>query len=623
MALYDDDLSGTRALVVDGNPTSRAILVNQLREFGVGAVEQATRSIDARKVLELKSFDIVLCEQYFQPGTPTGQDLLDDLRRNQLLPFATVFIMVTGEATYAKVAEAAESALDGYLIKPHTATRLAERLHQARQRKAALADIFAAIEVEDYERGAQLCLERFKGRGPFWLYAARIGAELLMRIERYDEAQTLYEAVIAAKTLPWAKLGVARSQLDNGEPMRAISTLENLIGEDPRYADAYDVLGRAQFELGNHEQTLAAYKMACGVTPYSVSRLQNLGLMTYYSGDRVEAEKILGQTARLGLDSKMFDPQTLVLLAFARLESTDRKGLQQCRDDFVRLIDRDEKNERLQRLAAIVDALTLIMDRQFARAVDAVRAMTAKVKEPGFDFESATNLLALMAQLANKAIQLDDVEPAVDALGLRFSTGRSMSELLAGATGVHPPYAERLRAASAHILKLAETAMSLSLAGSPGDAVRNLLIHGNETLNARLIENAHLVLQKYTAKIPETQEFEAAILDWHMRYGSPSLRPELTEHVRPAGGLSLRTSRKTDGSPAAKFAAAQEAAQTAPAAETPRPVADGSPAAKFAATQASTRVGSTDETPAPVADGSPAAAFAAARAAAQSREDNK
>jgi len=544
MALYDDDLSHSRALVVDGNPTSRAILVNQLRDFGVGAVEQATRAIDARRVLEYKRFDIVLCEQYFQPGTPTGQDMLDDLRRNQLLPFATVFIMVTGEATYAKVAEAAESALDGYLIKPHTATRLAERLYQARQRKTALQDIFSAIEAEDYARGAQLCMERFESRGPFWLYAARIGAELLLRTERYNDAQTLYEAVIAAKTLPWAKLGVARSLLDKGEPMRAISTLENLISEDPRYVDAYDVLGRAQFELGNHEQTLAAYKMACSVTPYSISRLQNLGLMTYYSGDRAEAEKILGQTARLGLDSKMFDPQTLVLLAFARLENSDRKGLQQCRDDFVRLIDRDEKNERLRRLAAIVDALTLIMDRQFARAVDAVRSLATKARDPDFDFESATNLLALMAQLANKAIQLDDVEPAVDALGLRFSTGRSMSELLAGAAGVHPPYAERLRTASANILKLAENAMSLSLSGDPASAVRNLLADGHETLNAKLIETAHLVLQRYAGKIPEYQDLEAAVQQWRAQHGSPSLRPALTEQKRPAGGLSLRAASR-------------------------------------------------------------------------------
>ncbi|MFN4350377.1 MAG: response regulator [Hylemonella sp.] len=560
MALYDDDLSNTRALVVDGNPTSRAILVNQLREFGVGAVEQATRSIDARKVLELKTFDIVLCEQYFQPGTPTGQDLLDDLRRNQLLPFATVFIMVTGEATYAKVAEAAESALDGYLIKPHTATRLAERLYQARQRKAALADIFAAIEAEEFEKGARLCLQRFEARGPFWLYAARIGAELLMRIEDYAQAQKLYEAVIAAKTMPWAKLGVARALLDNGEPTRAISTLENLISDDPRYADAYDVLGRAQFELGNHEQTLAAYRMACAVTPFSISRLQNLGLMMYYSGDRVEAEKILGQCARLGLDSKMFDAQTLVLLAFTRLECSDRKGLQHCRDDFVKLIDRDEKNPRLQRLAAITDALILIMDRQFARAVDAVRDLAGQVKDPAFDFESATNLVALMAQLANKAIQLDDVEPAIDALGLRFSTGRSMSELLAGAAGVHPAYAERLRTASAEVLKLAETAMALSLGGDPAGAVRNLLIHGNETLNAKLIETAHLVLQRYGAKITEAAELQAAVQQWRAKNGNPNLRPALGEQGRPAGGLSLRTGRKADGSPAAVFAASAASA---------------------------------------------------------------
>jgi CheY-like chemotaxis protein len=585
MGLYDDDLSNTRALVVDGNPTSRAILVNQLREFGVGTVEQATRSIDARKVLELKTFDIVLCEQYFQPGTPTGQDLLDDLRRNQLLPFSTVFIMVTGEATYAKVAEAAESALDGYLIKPHTATGLAERLYQARQRKAALASIFAAIEAEDYTLGARLCLQRFEERGPFWLYAARIGAELLMRVERYDDAQKLYEAVIAAKTMPWAKLGVARTQLDKGEPMRAISTLENLIGEDPRYADAYDVLGRAQFELGNHEQTLAAYKMACAVTPYSITRLQNLGHMSYYSGERAEAEKILGQCARLGLDSKMFDPQTLVLLAFARLEASDRKGLQHCRDDFVKLIDRDEKNPRLQRLAATVDALILILDRQFARAVDSVRAQAAQVKHPDFDAESATNLIALMAQLANKAIQLDDVEPAIDAMGMRFSTGRSMSELLAGAAGVHPPYAERLRAAGAHVLKLAETAMTLSLGGNPSGAVRDLLAHGNTTLNAKLIETARLVLQKYEGRIPEALEYEAAVQEWRMQYGNPSLRPALTEQGRPAGALNLRAAQKTDGSPAAIFAAAEALHAVAVAIAKETPVPDDSPAAQFAAAQ--------------------------------------
>lgn len=120
--------------------------------------------------------------------------------------------------------------------------------------------------------------------------------------------------------------GVARSLLDSGQAVTAVSTLENLIREDPSYTDAYDVLGRAHFETGKFDKALETYKMAADITPASISRLQNLGMMTYYSGDRKEAEKVLDRTTRIGLDSKMFDAQTTVLLALARLESGDKKA---------------------------------------------------------------------------------------------------------------------------------------------------------------------------------------------------------------------------------------------------------------------------------------------------------
>ena len=99
MAALENDFSACSALVVDGNPTSRSILVSQLRDFGVASVAQAARPVDARRQLEFKAFDFVLCEQHFPNDNTSGQDLLDDLRRNQLLPFSTVFIMITGEAT--------------------------------------------------------------------------------------------------------------------------------------------------------------------------------------------------------------------------------------------------------------------------------------------------------------------------------------------------------------------------------------------------------------------------------------------------------------------------------------------------------------------------------------------
>jgi len=540
MAQPEDDLSASQALVIDDNATSRSILVSQLRDFGMSTVVQCARLVDARRQLEFRSFDVVICEHHFRGENSSGQDLLDDLRRNQLLPFSTVFIMITAEATYAKVAEAAESALDGYLLKPHKATQLGERLYQARLRKMSLQEIFTAIEAEDFEAAAKLCQQRFDEKGLFWLYAARIGAELMLRTGKYAQAQTLYEAVIAAKTLPWAKLGVARSLLDDGQVVRAASTLENLISEEPTYSDAYDVLGRAQFELGNFDQAMATYKMASDLTPASISRLQNLGMMAYYAGLREDAAKALDGVCRIGLDSKMFDCQTLVLLAFTGLERGDRKILQRCRSDFERLLEKDPHNQRQRRLANIVDALALIEQQSFARALDAVRALVAGIEDPQFDFESSCNLLTLVAHLANKTIQLDEVESVVDTLGVRFCTNRAMSELLVGAVAVHDPYVAHIRDAQVKVLKLAEHALSLSLGGDPAAAVEELLAHSRSTLNAKLIETAGSVLQRYAGQIADTERLSAAVQDLRERYVGRNLRPALGDQKRTAGGLSLR-----------------------------------------------------------------------------------
>ncbi len=552
MALEDEDLSSTQALIIDGNHSARAILVNQLREFGVGTVEQVSRTSDARRMLERRTFDIVLCEQHFQPDELSGQDFLDDLRRNQILPFSTIFIMVTSEASYAKVAEAAESALDGYLIKPHTAARLADRLEAARQRKAVLAPIFSAIEANLHEKAADLCLERFEAKGPYWLYTARIGAELLIRLQRYEEAQRLYEAIIEAKTVPWAKLGVARSQLGRGEAQRAVGTLETLISEEPNYADAYDVMGRAHFELGNHDQTLAAYKMACTATPYSVTRLQSLGHLHFYKGEYAEAEHVLNQCVNQGLGSRSFDPQTLMLLGFIYMHMDDRQGLHRVRGELAKLGARDSEYTTRQRIMeATLNALLDILRKEYGQALKVAREHAKRIREPDFDAESASNLIVLMSQLASRTVSLDldlsDLPIVLDSLGERFISGRSMTELLAGAARAHAPYADQLRAAGERPIKLMESAVKLSMNGSPGDAVRDLLKHGQETLNARLITTAQLVLQRYKAQVPDAAAQLSTIQDWRRRYGIVNPRTALgapSGDAREAGGIPLPAPRK-------------------------------------------------------------------------------
>ncbi len=549
---FDPDILNCRALVIDSNPTSRSIQSTQLRDLGVGTVVQCGRVQDARRQLEAREFDIVLCEQDFHGGNYSGQDLLNDLRRAQLLPFSTVFVMVTSEASYAAVAEAAESALDSYLLKPHTAHALAQRIQQARQRKKVLKDIFIAIEDGEFELAAQLCVRRFEAKAAYWLYAARIGAELLLRVGKHDQARVMYEAVIATQALPWARLGVARAQIDVGQSHAGRRTLESLIADQPGFADAYDVMGRVQVDQGNFAEALVTYRTATQITPGSITRLQRQGMLAFYLGEGEEAKRALERATLLGISSKMFDFQTIVLLAITRFTDRDTKGLQRCLDNINHALEKAPKSSRLQRFSTIVSIFNLMLQRQVAQVVAEVRSLGKQIKEPAFDFEAGSNMIAMLAHLTAAELQLDAAEDWIDQIALRFCTTRSLSELLARAGAVHEPYATRIREQHAAINALAEQAMSHSLAGEPRAAAKSLLTAGARTMNAKLIDMARMVLQRHEEKIPDAADLLGMADELKLRCAdTPSIAPLAADSGRQSGGLAIRSRDQEPSTPPA------------------------------------------------------------------------
>jgi len=307
---FGNRMAACQALVIDANPASRTALTAMFRDFGVGAVVPSSRAQDARRMLEHRRFDIVVCEYHFANQAMTGQDLLDDLRLANLLPLATVVVMISSEAAYLNVAEAAEAALDAYLIKPHTEQALRERVMQAFERKDALRPIIDHVERGAFEEAAELCQQHCDRRDRHWLNAARIGADLWLRLGRPQAAQALFETILATRALPWARLGVARSEYHAGGVMHARRTLESLLNEHSGYADAYDVMARVLLDQGEPEQALDALRRGCAITPGCVSRLLKLGLVAFYHGERKEAVEALQRASALGLNSKVFDRST-------------------------------------------------------------------------------------------------------------------------------------------------------------------------------------------------------------------------------------------------------------------------------------------------------------------------
>jgi tetratricopeptide (TPR) repeat protein len=333
---------------------------------------------------------------------------------------------------------------------------------------------------------------------------------------------------------------VARAYVESGNTQQARRTLESLISANPSYADAYDVMGRVQIEQGDLQSALQTFRNACELTPGSVSRLQKHGMMAFYAGESEEAEKALDRATLVGISSKMYDHQTLVLLAFLKFDAGDVRGLLRTADNLAHALERAPDNARLQRFDELVRVLRTLVDKQLAQVVLQLKDCVAQIRDEDFDFEAATNLIGLLVRVLRNQIALPDGYMWISKIAERFCVSKAATDLLSASAQLAPAYAEIVREAHGRIGVMSEQAMTHSVRGSPANAVRNLVKQGRETLNAKLVELARLVLQRHQAKIDDAARLREIIDDLLNSHCSKGTRVSINEHGRLAGSVALR-----------------------------------------------------------------------------------
>jgi two-component system chemotaxis response regulator CheY len=108
-------------LIVDDYSRMLRIIRGLLRQIGYEQVEEASDGATALAMLRQKPFRLVISDWNMEPMS--GLELLRAVRADPAL--ATLpFIMVTAEAREAKIAEAREAGVSGYIVKPFGAEAL-------------------------------------------------------------------------------------------------------------------------------------------------------------------------------------------------------------------------------------------------------------------------------------------------------------------------------------------------------------------------------------------------------------------------------------------------------------------------------------------------------------------
>ena len=120
-----------KILIVDDFSTMRRIIKNLLRDLGFSNTFEADDGNTALPMLKNGDYDFVGTD-WNMPGMQ-GIDLLKEIRKDQALCHIPV-LMVTAEAKREQIIEAAQSGVNGYIIKPFTAATLKEKLEKIFER---------------------------------------------------------------------------------------------------------------------------------------------------------------------------------------------------------------------------------------------------------------------------------------------------------------------------------------------------------------------------------------------------------------------------------------------------------------------------------------------------------
>jgi len=315
-----NDLKNKKFLIVDDFLTFRQAMKQMLVSIGGNDIDTADSGENAIREMEMKSYDIILCDYNLGTGKKDGQQVLEETKHRNLVKYSSIFIMLTAENTMPMVMGAVEYQPDDYLIKPISKEVLRSRIERVLKKKADFEDIEKAIDNKEYMSAIALCDERVTKNPGNMLEYLRLKSNLCLTIGRYDDATEVFEMVLSMREIPWARMGLGKVHFFTGGYLKAKEIFQSIIEENRTFMEAYDWLAKTLHELGSLEEAQKILLRATEISPKAIVRHQKIGKISQEINDHDTAEEAFRSAIDIGKHSCFKSPVEYAGLAKSLLK---------------------------------------------------------------------------------------------------------------------------------------------------------------------------------------------------------------------------------------------------------------------------------------------------------------
>jgi len=283
-------------LVIDDMDAARQSLKNTIQAMGGFHIDVAHSYTDAASRLRKQLPDVILCDYILGSGRD-GQQLLEQLRRNDVIPESIAFIMVTTESGYEQVVSAAELIPDDYITNPFTPEMLRNRMERILRKKIFFRHYYN-MKAEGRLDDAVAELDMISGFAKAKAYRIelmRYRTETLVAAQRYDDAIDRYREILDIHPFPWAKAGLARVFKLKHQLDEARNEIDEVIKIAPNYFEAYDLKANICCEMGDFAEAQETLSRAAAQTPRNYVRKRTLSNVAALNGDFETAISVMNE----------------------------------------------------------------------------------------------------------------------------------------------------------------------------------------------------------------------------------------------------------------------------------------------------------------------------------------
>ena len=289
---------GKKILIVDDQKPFQVMMRGMLNTMDAEKVSIAHTGEAAILKCQKSDYDILFIDYNLGAGR-NGRQLFEELKERNLLKTSSIAILVTGEALSTLVVGALEVMPDDYIVKPFSQSLLLQRVGKAWAKKQIFVPFFKCMDEDQYDKSLQYINKIIDHYPRHKSSSYKYKAEVLFKLEKYDELEAFVDKFLEQKRLPWALIYKARVLQIKKRWLEAIRFAKEAVLQSKFNVTAHDIITDCYLQTEELEEAYKWVRLGIEKSPFSVSRQYKLSSVAKLNEDFEASIKACNQVVDL------------------------------------------------------------------------------------------------------------------------------------------------------------------------------------------------------------------------------------------------------------------------------------------------------------------------------------